>query len=134
MCRMITFRQGWGLHFQLKQDSSLFEDPPYHGTDATSLTACANGFIDGATNLSAEIDGRPIKRIEQYRIRSPLFTVGPVPNPNILGAPPGTTTQSVDAGVYLLVLPLKPGHHTIHFKGIVAGGAIDTKYNIVVTP
>jgi hypothetical protein len=69
--------------------------------------------VDNTANLVAEIDGKPIKNLERFRIRSPLFTIGPVPEPNILNAPKGTITQSVDAGV-LLVLPMKPGRHTIH--------------------
>lgn len=133
--RNITIPSGVALFFPVvNTECSLLEDPPFHGVDATSLAACANGFVDGATGLSAEIDGRAIKRIEQYRGRSPLFTVGPLPAGNLLGAPPGTTTQSVDAGVYLLVSPLKPGRHTIHFKGTIGGGSVDTQYNITVSP
>jgi hypothetical protein len=133
--RNITIPSGIALFFPVvNAECSLVEPPPFHGDDPTSLAACANAFLDGATNLSTEIDGRAIKRIEQYRVRSPLFSVGPLPDPNILGAPAGTTTQSVDAGVYLLVSPLKPGRHTIQFKATVGGGSIDTKYNITVTP
>ncbi len=133
--RNITIPSGIALFFPVvNTECSIFEPKPFHGDDATSLAACANGHIDRTLDLAAEIDGRPIKRIEQFRVRSPLFVVGPLPDPNILGAPEGTRTLSVDAGVYLLVLPMKPGRHTIHFKGtFVEFGSIDTKYNILVT-
>jgi hypothetical protein len=135
--RDITIPSGIALFFPvLNAECSIFEPPPFHGDDANSLATCANGHLDQTANLAAEIDGKSVKRLEQYRIRSPMFTVGPLPGPNILGAPQGTVTQSVDAGVYLLVRPLKPGRHTIHFKGTftVSDGTIDTTYNITVNP
>ena len=133
--RSITIPSGVALFFPVvNSECSMFEDPPYHGDDATSLAACANGFIDQASNLSAQIDGKAVKHLEQYRTLSPMFTIGPLPDPNILGAPAGTSTQSVDAGVYLLIPPLKPGHHTIRFKGTVGGGSLDTTYHIQVNP
>jgi hypothetical protein len=134
--RNITIPSGIALFFPvINAECSIFEPPPFHGDDPASLATCANTFLDQAENLSAEIDGRKVKNIEQYRVRSPMFTVGPLPDPNILGAPKNTITQSVDAGVYLLVSPLKPGRHTIHFKGSFAGnGTIDTTYKITVKP
>jgi hypothetical protein len=135
--RQITIPSGIALFLPvINAECSLFEPPPFQGDDATSLAACANGHVDNTKNLVAEIDGKPIKNLERFRIRSPMFTVGPVPEPNILSAPKGTITQSVDAGVYLLVLPMKPGRHTIHFGGTftVLGGTIDTTYKITVTP
>jgi len=131
--RSITIPSGIALFFPVvNTECSIFEGPPYHGDDATSLAACANGFIDQSSNLTTQIDGRSIKHLEEYRTLSPMFTIGPVPYPNLFGTPAGTVTQSVDAGVYLLVRPLKPGRHTIHFKGTVGGGNIDTTYNIMV--
>jgi hypothetical protein len=135
--RSITVPSGVALLIPvLNAECSIFEGPPFHGDDANSLAICANGHLDNTANLAAEIDGKSVKELQQYRVRSPMFTTGPLPDPNILSAPPGTITQSLDAGVYLLVSPLKPGHHTIHVKGTftVLGGTIDTKYNITVTP
>lgn len=134
--RNITIPSGIALFFPVvNSECSIFEPPPFHGDDATSLAACANGFVDQTTNLAAEIDGKSVKHLGQFRTQSPMFTIGPVPDPNILVAPNGTITQSVDAGVYLLVSPLKPGHHTIHFKGTFTGdGTIDTTYRITVNP
>ena len=50
----------------------------------------------------------------------PLFTIKPLPEHNILGLDAGTTGQSVDDGVYLMVL-LEEGQHTLRF-----GGSFDT--------
>ena len=55
-----------------------------------------------------------------FRFVSPLFTWGPVPADNIVGAPAGTTSDAVDAGYYLLLTPLTVGSHTIHFGALSA--------------
>lgn len=135
--RHITVPSGVALFIPVvNAECSIFEGPPFHGDEANSLATCANGHIDNTANLSAEIDGKSVKNLRQYRTRSPAFTVGPLPDPNIIGVPANQTTQSVDAGVYLLVSPLKPGHHTIRVKGTFTafGVSIDTKYHITVTP
>jgi hypothetical protein len=50
--------------------------------------------------------------------------------------PPGATSFSVDAGVYLLLAPLSVGKHTIHFGGTFDefDETIDTTYVITVVP
>jgi hypothetical protein len=104
------------------------------------LRACAKMIIDNSSNLAAEIDGVPVQHLAAYRHQSPLFVWGPVPADNIVGAPAGTTALSVDDGVYLLLTPLPPGTHTIHFTGTFNGpdpvvmGTIDTTYQITVVP
>src|SRR5262245_5336448 len=62
--RTITIPSGIALFFPAANaECSLFEAPPFHGDDPTSLAACANAFLDGATNLFVEIDGKAVKRI-----------------------------------------------------------------------
>ena len=72
--------------------------------------------------MFAEIDGVPIKDLQQYRTQSPLFTLGPLPENNIFQwegfqCPAGTTTPSVADGFCLMLKPLSAGTHTIHFGG-----------------
>lgn len=117
-------------------ESSVYEPPPFHGDDEASLRANSEGLLDQTTGLFAEIDGVSVD-ITPFRFVSPLFTWGPLPADNILGAPTGTTSDAVDAGYYLLVTPLSLGSHTIRFGGTVGGplsGSIDTTYNINVVP
>lgn len=117
-------------------ESSVFEPPPFHGDDEASLRANSEGLLDQATGLFAEIDGVSVD-ITPFRFVSPLFTWGPVPEENIVGAPAGTTSDAVDAGFYLLLTPLALGSHTIRFGGTFGGplsGSIDTTYNINVVP
>jgi hypothetical protein len=117
-------------------ESSVFEPPPFHGDDEASLRANSEGLLDQATGLFAEIDGLAVD-LTSYRFVSPLFTWGPLPSDNLLGAPAGTTSDAVDAGYYLLLTPFgSRGTHTIHFGGTIEsmGFSIDTTYTLDVVP
>lgn len=135
----ITIRPGTALFFPIiNAECSEFEPPPFHGVGEAELRACANAHIDLTSGVFAEIDGRPVKNIQAYRVQSPLFEWGPLPEDNILAffgldAPEGTTSLAVDAGYYLLLPPLSVGCHTIHFGGTFGDGSlIDTTYRITV--
>ncbi len=94
--------------------------PPFGPTPA-ELKPCslfASGFID-RSKLVTIVDGVPIRALGQYQVTSPLFTIGPLPNNNILEsfglfAPAGTTAQAVNTGFHVLLHPLSAGHHTIY--------------------
>ncbi len=138
----ITIPSGTALFFPaVNSECSVLEPDPFHGEDEASLRACANGFIDHTSGRFVEIDGVPVKNLDNYRVESPLFVFGPLPENNLfefsgLDAPAGTTSPSVDAGVYVLLAPLKVGKHTVHFGGTFDQFAfsIDTTFNITVTP
>src|ERR1044071_4910924 len=66
-------------------ECSVAEGPPFHGEDATELRSCANGLLDLATDPYAEIDGNPVKNPGAYRVESPMFRWGPLPEGNFLG-------------------------------------------------
>jgi hypothetical protein len=140
----VTIPDGTALFFPIiNYECSIFEAPPFHGDDEASLRAAANQLMDGVTELAAEIDGRPVNDLTAYRNDSPLFEWGPLPENNIFtfigeDAPAGTTSESVDAGAYLLLAPLNVGAHTIHFRetntGDIVPGTIETTYIIHVVP
>jgi hypothetical protein len=83
-----------------------------------TLRAASKAFIDGATNVSAEIDGRPIPF---ERLTSPIFTVT-LPAHSVFeplciglgGVPAGRYHPAVDEGYYASVDDLSPGQHTLH--------------------
>jgi hypothetical protein len=146
----VTIRPGTALFFPVvNAECSEIEPDPYHGDNEQELRACANMHIDNTSGLFAVIDGRPVKNLGAYRVQSPLFEFGPLPEDNLLAFaygddadfPPGATSLSVDAGVYLLLAPLSVGKHTIHFGATLIGGApdgsdlmIDTTYIVTVVP
>src|SRR5205814_1731632 len=98
--------------------------------------ACANDHIDNTSGRFAFIDDVAVENLDAYRVESPLFEFGPLPENNLLGAPTGATSPSVDAGFYLLLNPLSVGKHVLHFGATFDefGASIDTTYIITVVP
>jgi hypothetical protein len=133
----LTIPAGTPLFFPvINAECSVFEPDPFHGDDEDELRDCANHHIDNTSGSFAVIDGRPVRNLNAYRFESPLFVWGPLPEDNILGAPEGTSSPAVDAGIYLLLAPLSVGQHVIEFGGTFdeLGGSINTKYLITVVP
>lgn len=86
----------------------------------------------------ASVDGMIFQVLQTYRVQSPLFNFT-FPKDNIFGAPAGPT-QSVSDGIFLLLQPLSPRNHTVHFTGVVLANptlgtqsfATDATYHLVV--
>lgn len=134
--RNVSIPQGKALFFPLiDTEASTAEG---NGTNDAQLLAAAQGTIDSVDTLSCIIDGQSVPNLSAYRAASDLFTWGPLPTNNVFGDPAnfpaGTTSPSVADGYYLLLQPLPPGDHTIHFTGGVPGFQLDIAYNIMVTP
>jgi hypothetical protein len=93
--------------------------------------------MDHATGMTAEIDGRKVHGLgsgltTRYRVTAHGFTFT-VPDDNIFGVPGGGTFPNRGAdGVYLLLAPLHPGYHTIHFHGTIPGLTLDVTYRLRV--
>src|SRR5262249_35061297 len=93
-----------------------------NGNTYAELLACAKNGGNHVVSLDCEIDGKPIQNLQNYRVRSPEFTYGPLPDNNVLqffglDAPAGSTSLSVADGYFVMVAPMSPGQHTIHFGG-----------------
>jgi len=82
--------------------------------------------MDGATELSCEIDGQPVRNIGRYRTWSTIFTfwlpednmfdaIAPSPPYPEGGLPEGVYGPAVDQGCWLMLAPLSVGQHTVHF-------------------
>jgi len=118
--RKLTVTVGTMLFFPIMnvEGSKLEGD----GDTELDLKNYASGFVGNITDMFADIDGVPVKDLQQYRAQSTLFTIGPLPDNNIFQffgarAPAGSTTPSVADGFYLMLEPLSIGTHTIHFGG-----------------
>jgi hypothetical protein len=103
-----------------------------NGAKYVQLRDCAISDIDPAAGLACVIDGKPVKHLEQYRFQSRLFVWGPLPANNLLGFAAGTVSPAVSDGYFLLLYPLSPGKHTIHFTGGVPGFTLDITYHLTV--
>lgn len=74
-----------------------------------------------SVTLTATIDHRPLHKLEQQRVQSPVLTIT-YPDNSALGPAKGTYAPNVSDGYWLLLPPLHAGYHTIYFKGVISGG------------
>ena len=142
--RSLTLPQGTALFVALlnTECSSLeTEESGFHGDTEAEQAACAKFYSDHIIDLFLEIDGVPVKDIQNYRFVSPQYTFT-APTPWIFGDVGGTGT-SVSDGYYVMLSPLSKGQHTLHYGGSfhfsIAEGdefdadfGIDTTYHITV--
>ena len=118
-----------------------------NGQTEAELRSCANYFADFIVpeDLKATLDNKPIVNLIDYRVESPLFTFGPLPDNNILwefgytDAIPGATSLSASDGVHLMLAPLPAGQHKLHYEGTINLSSIggpkfiqDITYNLNV--
>jgi hypothetical protein len=120
--RTITIPTGKGVFFPLLNVINDYPcpDPNFQPGPGQTLeeflTEGAAFFVDHATELSLEVDGVPVKNPFNYRAASGLFTFTGDPSltsfdPCITGEPQPAVTD----GYWIMLRPLTPGKHTIHF-------------------
>ena len=83
------------------------------------LTQGAHWYIDHVTALAADVDGVALQDLESYRAYSKMFYVTMDPSlivwdPCNIGPAP---QPAVSEGYWIMLAPLTPGYHTIHFTG-----------------
>ncbi len=102
------------------EDSTL-EDPAR--TQIFELRQYVSDILDQTTNLTLDVDGAAVPRLkERFRVQSPAFSFTlPVDNQfaAIYGTPfaAGEYFPGLDDGVYVMLSPLPPGQHVLHFHG-----------------
>jgi hypothetical protein len=121
-----------------------------NGPDIIAAEA-AGGWSGAATLTTCTIDGVPVAGMDEptntiYNVVSPSFSYTTAEFGNVLGLVEGepcipgglTIYPAVADGVYLMLSPLSPGKHTIHFVGVAGPLSapflkIDLTYDITVT-
>jgi hypothetical protein len=89
---------------------------------------------DSATGLVATIDGVTASPdLAKFRVQSPAFSVF-LPDNNLFGVLPRQAYMAVADGYYIMLAPLSPGQHTIHFGGATprTGFTQDNTYTLQV--
>ncbi|SAK66183.1 hypothetical protein AWB78_02388 [Caballeronia calidae] len=108
----------------------------FYCTDGDSCKNCAQywGGLVTTTSLTATVDGHDVTGLEHFRFTSAPFKFE-IPKNNILD-PTGAagTGLSVSDGYWLMLKPLAPGHHTLHFHGEIPSLSftVDVTYDLVV--
>jgi hypothetical protein len=136
--RTITIPSGKALFFPVINFVWISTGPTDPQT-AEGIREIIEPAADAVTGLACKIDGVPVKHLTAYRAESPLFDVT-LPAGDIFGAGPATYGPSMDQGYYLMLTPLSPGKHTIHFKGSMPATidpywtpfSLDVTYHITV--
>jgi hypothetical protein len=123
-----------------------FDTPNACGQDSTPLPSkfyrdSIAPFIDGATNVSATLDGKAIRAL--HRTKSKVFAIA-VPEQNLFsdvcsfagGLPARVYSPAVDDGIYASVDALPAGSHTLtfHAESPDFSFVIDVTYNLTVVP
>jgi hypothetical protein len=113
--------------------------PPLVMGTVAEMRQCVEGFLTGIHDLKADVDGKGIRNLQKdFRVQSVEFGAT-WPDDNVLTAigegpfPAGTYSPVVDDGVYVMLPPLPPGNHTVHFQGTWPWGAtLNITYNLAV--
>ncbi len=108
------------------KQSCFIPDLP-NGTSAADLLACAtaqaNQALDEDASLEADVDGVTLQNLPNFRAVSPPFTFTTVArNPFGLCPADGScplTSRAVADGFWIILTPLSPGMHTVHFAASV---------------
>lgn len=102
------------------------------------IRACAKADQDTVIVKEITVDGTNVGNLDNYRFQSPLFNLT-FPENNIAGVTP-QTAKAVSDGFWVLLEPLSPGMHDIHFKGAlgdptatgITNFALDVRYLLTV--
>jgi hypothetical protein len=83
------------------------------GSTEEDLHTCAREDESSNPGLFLSVDGREIRDLEKYRVHSRAFDINLPDNP-WFGVP--GPTRAVADGYWIILEPLPPGEHNIHFK------------------
>lgn len=137
--RTCTVPGGKAIFFPIiNVECSSVERPPFFGKNERELRACVGPIMDGIDtgSLKVEINGVEVPLLQRYRMQSGKFDFV-LRDDNILGVFP-SRGSAVSDGYWLMLEPLQPGWHVIHFEakfasGIGRGVGQNVTYNLIVT-
>ena len=120
-------------------ECSTAESAPFHGDTGQEMRACTLAFTDGidVRTLKVTVDHKKIQNLGSYRAQSPLYNFIMPADDNILGVPGVSSGSSVADEYGVILKPLSPGFHVIHFEGAFvtgpgAGASFSVTYYLTV--
>ena len=121
-------------------ECSNLEVPPSYGGNPQDMRTCAAASTDGVgvNTLKLRVDKNNISEVlRRMRVQSPSYDFIMPATDNILGLNGVTSGSSVSDGYLVMLEPLSPGNHVIHFEGaFVSGpaccGSFGVTYNLTV--
>ena len=115
--RTCTVPAGRAILFQPAGNECSFVENPSLKTES-ELRACAISG-DQVSSIHVTVDGKNIQNLQTYIVQTPLFNLR-FPENNILGQPAGLT-QAVSHAYVIMLQPLTPGKHELHFDQVTLG-------------
>lgn len=116
--RTCTVPRGKAILFPIiNAECSTLEPLPWRGENEYALRTCASSFGNATItdSLKVTVDGAPLQNLKNTRVQSPVFTFKSPDANSILGM--AGTGLSASDGYWVLLNPLSPGKHKIHFEG-----------------
>jgi len=123
--RSCTVSSGKAIFFPIIHvECSTASASLYYGGNEVELRNCAGEFGDtiDVESLKVTVDGEEVDNLQNYRAQSAVFNIT-LPHDDIFDEE-ATVGSSVSDGYYVMLEPLQPGTHTIHFEGACAVGSI----------
>jgi len=110
--------------------------PPPTAQDEAFLRTKANDHIDAVTSMVCTVDGKAVNDLWSYRAESPAggFALD-IPYGSCLnewGYDAGVRDLAITDGIWLMLTPLTPGQHTVHFAATSPTISLDVTYHIYV--
>jgi hypothetical protein len=111
-------------------------EPPAGKTLEVFLQEYIGTYVEMIDVLECEVDGKPLKDLFDYRVISGLFPFTAAADIGLTGDPctTGSPQLATSDGYWVMLRPLPPGEHVIHFRGGVSawGPVLDVTYNLMV--
>lgn len=116
LTRKVSMPEGTALFLTIRDaEVSSLEEGPFFGETEEEQREQVNYLVDHVVDVFVEIDGVPVKDLAAFRFSSPQVEVD-APSPFIFGEVGGKGT-TVGDGYFLMLKPLSPGKHVIHYGG-----------------
>ncbi len=143
--RNCTIPAGKGIFFPIVNSEDSDAEEAVIGTTPpptiNQLRQSMEASINGTAGLKVDLDGKSLNNLARdFRVTSVVFE-WTVPADNELQAlgldiGPGTYSPAVDDGIYVMLKPLSPGAHTLHFAATFTSFnfSFDILYHLNIAP
>jgi len=121
-------------YWQNPCSTPLGDNPTQGQTMKEFLTEVCAYFMDTAENLSCNLDGKELKELESYRVTSDLFYyTGNIDLASCFdNCINGESQPAVADGYWIMLKPLSPGSHSLHFTGGFPNFGVGVNYTLTV--
>ncbi len=102
--------------------------------DEKKLLATAKTKMDAAQDIQATLDDKPIAGLDHFRVSSAIFTfTGPDKVADAAFEDCVGKQKAASDGYWIMLKPLPPGKHTLHFKSKVKPSEGEKPFQLDVT-